>query len=488
MNFTQDQQAAFDKFIEFLDSTAKVFILNGYAGTGKTTMIKYFTEHLKSISFDYQLMAPTGRAAKVLRDKVGEAYTIHKTIYNYSDLQCLKTEAKDDSEKSYHFVFPVRMTCMEPILPKVAIIDESSMISDTASHHEFFSFGSGKLLSDLLQYAANVGIGKLVFVGDNAQLPPVTDNHSSALDPNYFKDLGTTVMTAEMKNVVRQTNESGILQTANEIRTLLKKPLKERSFFTIEPNGSDMIELDCSGIYDKYLEMFPKPKFGNGVIINYSNAQCYMSNSIIRERMYGNKCDVKEGDILLINNNNYHTFGKEIFNGDMARVIEVGAKEDAQIPVTRNGERKVVKLEFKHLTLLFPDSDIPIKCIVYYPLLFNRDAEITAWEQQALYIYFKIRNPKLKEGSEEFKDALKKDLYFNVLKVKFGYAITCHKAQGGEWDNVIVDYSMRTGTNDDMLRWCYTATTRAKERLYMLFPPQVTPFSKLKILVLPTNA
>ena len=477
------QKPLLNRIIDFIQSgSGDIFILKGYAGTGKTTMIKFIVEYLKSKSVEYQLMAPTGRAAKVLRDKIGEAYTIHKTIYNYNDLQCLKVDSKDESEKSFRYVFPVRIQSKEAEPPQVAIIDESSMISDCESHQEFFTFGSGCLLSDLLQYSKNVGIKKLIFVGDDAQLPPVTDNHSCALDQSYFESLGLQVESEEMTEVVRQSTDSGILKVASDIRSLLKKPLKERSFFSIESNGTDMLEVEYADVYDRYLDLYPKPEVGNGVFINFSNAQCNTSNSIIRERLFGENGDVRIGDILLINNNNYHTFDREIFNGDMAKVVEVGPKEEANVPVTRNGEKKTVHLEFKRLSLLFPDNDNPINCIVYYPLLYNPDADITAWEQQALYIYFKIRNPKFKEGSEEFKDALRHDLYFNVLKVKYGYSITCHKAQGGEWDNVFVDYSMRTGTNDDMLRWCYTATTRAKKQLFMLNPPQVTPFSKLKIL------
>ena len=475
---TSSQQSILEQIKSFLQADdGGIFILKGYAGTGKTTMVYFMVEYLRSQKLGFQLMAPTGRAAKVLRDKVGEAFTIHKTIYNYDDLQCLKIDAKDDSEKSFRYIFPVRMSPRNVENPYVAIVDESSMISDSETQQEFFTFGSGRLLTDLLQYAANVGIRKLIFVGDNAQLPPVTDNQSRALNPSYFEELGYAVQCVEMIEVVRQSADSGILAAANKIRNLLKKTRNGRSCFSIDPNGTDVIELEYGDVYDKYFELNPKQEIGSGVFINFTNQQCYTCNSIIRERLYGENSDVQIGDILLINNNNYHTFNREIFNGDMAKVVEVGNREVVKIPVMRDGVKKEVQLEFKQLTILFPDDDVPVKCMVYYPLLFNGDADITAWEQQALYIYFKIRNPKLKEGSEEYKDALKHDIYFNLLRVKFGYAITCHKAQGGEWDNVIVDYSMRIGTNDDILRWCYTATTRAKGKLYMVNPPHITPLS-----------
>ncbi|MBR5352490.1 MAG: AAA family ATPase [Bacteroidales bacterium] len=481
MTPTTSQKHILNQITDFLFSEeGDIFILKGYAGTGKTTMIRFVVDTLISKSVQYQLMAPTGRAAKVLRDKVGESYTIHKTIYNYIDLQCLQTDAKDDSEKSFRYVFPIRMKAMNNQIPTVAIVDESSMISDTETHQEFCTFGTGRLLSDLLQYTKNVGINKIIFVGDDAQLPPVSDNHSCALDASYFDSLGYSVMCVEMTDVIRQSGESGILETATTIRGLLRRSRKERTSFSIDSNGNDLIELPYDDEYDKYFELNPTRKIGGCVIINYTNQQCYRSNSIIRERMYGENCDVRTGDILLINNNNYHTFNREIYNGDMAEVVGVGGIETARISVKRGAERKDITLEFKKLTLQFPDDESPTQCMVYYPLLFNGDADITAWEQQALYINFKIRHPKLKEGSEEYKEALRHDLYFNVLKAKFGYSITCHKAQGGEWDCIIVDYSMRTGTSDDMLRWCYTATTRAKKQLYLLNPPQITPLSKFK--------
>lgn len=475
---TPTQQHVLDQIKSFLQSEGGgIFILKGYAGTGKTTMIKFIVEYLNSQKTKYQLMAPTGRAAKVLRDKVGSATTIHSAIYNYDDLQCLKANATDDSEKSFRYIFPIRLRTSDVDAPSVAIVDESSMISDTETQHEFFTFGSGRLLRDFLQYTINVGIRKVIFVGDDAQLPPVTDSCSNALKPSYFEEQGCSVQCVEMTEVVRQSANSGILSAANNIRTLLRKKRQERTNFAINPNGNDVLELNSDDLYDKYLELTPTPKIGGSVFINYTNQQCYTSNKIIRERMYGSNCDVMVGDIILINNNNYHTFNRGIFNGDMAIVVAVGGQESVTIPVKREGQRKDVSLVFKNLTLQFPDDESLVNCMVYYPLLFNGDADITAWEQQALYIYFKIRNSKLREGSEEYKAALQRDIYFNVLRVKFGYSITCHKAQGGEWDNVIVDYSMRVGTSDDMLRWCYTATTRAKKELYMVNPPQLTSLS-----------
>lgn len=484
MNMTPSpsQQSILTRLQDFISSDGGgIFILKGYAGTGKTTMIRFVVDYLRNQHYSYQLMAPTGRAAKVLRDKVGTGFTIHKTIYDFKDLQCIEGKLGDGSDSSFHYVFPVREKHLNDEDIRVAIVDEASMVSDNESHQEFYTFGTGRLLTDLLKYCVNFGIRKLIFVGDDAQLPPVSDNSSRALDSDYFASLGCSVEVAEMTEVVRQSSESGILSAASYMRTMLKRPRKERSQFELQTNGTDMIEISRDDIFDKYLELCPSPQVGNAVIVSFSNAQCYRNNAIIRERMYGENGGVRVGDVLLINNNNYNTFGREVFNGDMAQVVAVGGVELVKIPVIRNGESKEVELKFQHLSLQFPDDGRIINCVINHTLLFNESADLTVWEQQALYIYFKIRNSKLKEGSEEYKDALQHDMYFNMLKAKFGYAITCHKAQGGEWSKVFVDYTSRIGTSDDMIRWCYTATTRAKEQLYLINPPRVSPFTKFKV-------
>ncbi len=478
------QQQIFNKLTSFVEHPiGDVFILKGYAGTGKTTMIKRLVEYLDENHIPNMVMAPTGRAAKVLRDKMGKGITIHKGIYNYNDLKCIEVDSDDVSKKSFRYIFPVR----ESIGGKgneqcqVVIVDESSMISDKKVIGEFFTFGSGKLLSDLLEFANNEGTKKLIFVGDDAQLPPVTDNHSWALDESYFIERGYKVETATLTEVMRQSEGSGILNVASDIRGLLEQPVTNRNRFVIEKNGIDVEELAITNVIDKYLELYPIPEVGNGVIVNFSNVQCYQMNAAVRERLYGEKKEIQPGDILLINNNNYHTFSRTILNGDMAKVVSTGSVEyHSNIPVSINGKRTHVDLAFRRIELLFPDDDKSIECMILESQLNSKEGDLTAAQQRALYIDFCMRHPKLKDGSEEFKMALKNDLYFNALKVKYGYAITCHKAQGGEWDKVFVNYYYQCGLSDSMLRWCYTATTRAKKKLYIINAPHITACSKLK--------
>ena len=483
MPLTESQQPIFEQIVDFINSEEKkVFILKGYAGTGKTTMIKELVTFLDKQEVETIVMAPTGRAAKVLRDKVGRGVTIHKGIYDFDSLVCIEEETEDVSKKSFRCMFPVHKVMSKESRPfSVAIVDESSMISDTENHGEFFTFGSGRLLTDLLEYVTNTGIKKIIFVGDDAQLPPVTENESQALDPNYFVSRGMIVETATMTDVIRQDESSEILSIATEIRSLLSMDFRTRSNFSIEGTGDNVLSIQTEDAAEKYLELYPIPEVGNGVIITYSNAQCFYYNRAIRNRLYGDNADIRPGDVILINNNNYHTFGREIFNGDMAKVVYVGELEThPNIPVSKDKVKKHISLSFRNVELMFPGDERTIQCTILETLLNSKDSDISGDEQRALYIDFCMRHPKLKDGSEDFKLAIRNDRYFNALKVKYGYAITCHKAQGGEWETAFVDYYGRCGLSDSQLRWCYTATTRTKSKMFVINAPHISGFSKLK--------
>ncbi|MBR3432467.1 MAG: AAA family ATPase [Bacteroidaceae bacterium] len=474
---TPQQSDIFAQIKDFLSNESDIFVLRGYAGTGKTTLIGEICKYLKESSLLYSVLAPTGRAAKVLREKVGNGKSIHSEIYS-NELQCIIPEDGDDSKKSYRYIFPLIST---PNDTHTIIVDESSMISDMIQSNEFLQFGSGKLLSDLLKYFKTTGCRKLIFVGDEAQLPPVGDNHSRALDTEDLQSRGFRVESNELTEVIRQKSGSSILHESTKIRMLLQKPLKERDGFEINSNETDIIELSSLEKTNKYVSLYPQPELGNGVIILYSNKACFNANKQIRELMYGADADLQVGDVLLINNNNYRTFGREIYNGDMAKVTKVGDIEHRSVPVTIDGKKNYVELRYRDVELLFPKENGHqiISCKILMNLLESKERDISRWEMRALYIDFCIRHPKLREGSGEFKEVLIHDFYFNSLKVKYGYAITCHKAQGGEWDTVFVDYSGRIGLSDDALRWCYTATTRAKKTLYTINAPCITSFSDL---------
>jgi hypothetical protein len=491
INLTKDQSDAIEKLDTFLSSDERIFILQGYAGSGKTTLLKGFVEYLSSLQKQYQLMAPTGRAAKILRDKTGVGKTIHSTIYNLKLLEAINSDSEEVADHSLKYFFPIDLTNTDE---SILIVDEASMISSKESKNELFDFGTNILLDDLLTYAFSSNKNnKIIFVGDPAQLAPVGDNNSWALDLDYFRLLGYAGQMEELTQVMRQENNL-ILKNATEIREVLNT--EPRNELKLEFDTTSFVELANIDVIDNYVDLYPKPEIGDGVIISYSNAQCYHYNYAIREALYPNQKDILPGDLLLINNNNYHTYAAELYNGDIVKVVDRSEKvETLSAPVwsIKSGkkERLTISLDFRRITIRVPQYDGEIKCYIIETLLNSIDRDLTIDMTKALYINFVMRFnedqerreksglPKHKVGSEEFKQSLKADPYYNALRVKYGYAITCHKAQGGEWDKVFVDYSGRIGLFNDALRWSYTATTRAVKTLYAINPPHFTSFSKL---------
>lgn len=475
---TSSQQTAFEKIKDFLSNDSDIFVLKGYAGTGKTHLIKYITRYLDDSKMPYEVLAPTGRAAKVLRDRVGKGRTIHSCIFNF-DIICTNEDEEevDESANSYQLFFPIVEQKQDY---QIMIIDESSMISNVKTQNEYLTFGSGVLLNDLLQFTKVCGINKLIFVGDPAQLPPVMDPHSYALDPDYLSSLGHKVESVELTDVVRQEDNNAILAQATKLRDQLALPRKSRHNLSLDADGKDIIELQASALSDTFTDEFPVPEVGNGITVCFSNNRCFQVNQAIRSIIFPGEETVQVGDIVIINNNNYKSYGIQIFNGDMAKVTRVGEIElHPKVPVTIKGEKRHVDLAFRDIDLFFSKEDFTITCKVFDDLLHSGESDLSVWQMRAVYIDFILRYQHLKRGTPEFKEALMNDPYFNAVKVKFGYAVTCHKSQGGEWDTVFVDYSGRCGLSDDHLRWCYTATTRAKNRLFTINAPHITSFDRL---------
>ena len=490
LNLSAGQVSALTELEAFLAGSTQVFMLKGYAGSGKTTILKGLTEYLRSASKEFILMAPTGRAAKVLRDKTGHGVTIHKGIYNFKKLESINETSQDDADHSFHYYFPINDTGSAE---KIIIVDEASMVSSKESKNELFTFGTNILLNDLMTFAAlQTSKNKIIFVGDPAQLPPFGDNHSWALDKSFFDQLNISSQETEMKQVLRQGNNL-ILKNAELIRKTLEHP--KPSELTFDYDATSFIKILPDEIIGKYTEFFPIPEIGNGMVISFSNAQCYNYNIGIREKLFPNQKTIVAGDLVLINNNNYHTYGAELFNGDIAKVIAV--KSDvtslsAPVWCDENGRkvRKTITLVFREITIRIPTHNDDIVCKIIDSYLHSIARDLSISEMKALYINFMMRfneeqqsrkNAGLeyyKVGSEEFKLSLKSDPYFNALKVKFGYAITCHKAQGGEWDKVFVDYYGRVSLKNEPLRWCYTATTRGINTVYAINAPHFRKLGK----------
>ena len=484
LNLSQGQEAALTKLDAFLDSPVQVFMLKGYAGSGKTTILKGLVEYLNAVDKDFALMAPTGRAAKVIREKTGqEAFTIHKSIYSYEDL--VEIEEGD----SFYYYYKIRNNV--DVVGKIFIVDEASMLSDAKSEGEFFRFGSSRLLSDLISYTRvqqpNVN-SKIIFLGDPCQLPPVGDNSSKAFEANYLKDhFNISCEETEMKEVKRQGGDSGVFRAAEKIR----KSISTRFFnnFDLRSNGKDIINPTYETFLDTWQEA-ASPK----IIIASKNKTCLDLNLQIRERRFSNPdLPVQKSDIVIMGSNNYR---KGIFNGEFAVVNEVGDVTERTISLRG---KPPVTLYWRDIELVFPDTEIENK-IVKGKMLENflfGDNFLRPEETQALYVDFTNRHKELKPKTEEFKEAIMQDEYFNCLLMKYGYAVTCHKAQGGEWDNVftiwdndnlqgfncIIDAQRREGkTNINFYRWAYTAITRASKTLYTLNPPFFNYYSNMSLL------
>lgn len=474
MELTRQQQQVLDKIKQFMESDASVFILRGYAGTGKTTMVRQMADYISRLCV-VALMAPTGRAARVLRLKTGyEASTIHRAIYDKASLEVKKVSDIAESEFKLHF--PV--TSGDGRM--VAIIDEASMVCARTVRQELFEFGTDNLMNDLLTFVRPSFGGKVIFVGDPAQLPPVGDSVSKALNEDYFIARGLKVMTAELTEVHRQKGGSVILDNAMQIRDLLAD--KRRNRLVLAEKAGEVESLAVGRLFDKYFDTDGQTGPDGKIVICYSNKDAAGYNHVIRQKLYGEEMPpLKAGDILMVVQNNYSL---DRMNGEFIPVLQVGERmqQAAPVYVQEGGRkvRKVITLDFVRIQI--PDSqDSPVSCMLLLNLLNSGMASLSLDECRALYINFCMRHPHLKQGTQVFADELQSDPYYNCLKAKYGYAVTGHKCQGGEWNTVFVDYTGRTGLSDDCLRWAYTATTRARQTLYVANLPHITPFSKFRI-------
>ena len=475
MELTIQQNKVFEQIKAFLNSDASVFILRGYAGTGKTTMVKVIADYIEQTR-QLAMMAPTGRAARVLAMKTGHtATTIHKAIYSKAHVEPKKV--KNIAESEFKFVFSINNS--ENGGNIVAIVDEASMVCSRKIEHELFMFGTDNLMEDLLTFVRPNFGGKVIFVGDPAQLPPVGESVSNALRAEYFKEKGLKVIEAELTEVLRQKDDSVILKNAMMIRDLLKKDKRNQLVF--EEQKDDVETVPSEQFLDKYLNYRKESGKHDSVIICYSNKSANRYNRDIRKSLYGGDVPLQENDILLITQNNYRL---DRMNGEFVPVLSIGERTQQSAPVYAQiggkKERIVITLNFIKVTVPNGDGN-PIPCMLLEDLLTSDTATISIDENRALYINFCMRNPNLKQGTESFAEALLNDEYYNAIRAKYGYAVTGHKCQGGEWGKVFVDYTGRTGLDDDSLRWAYTATTRAQKTLYVTNLPHITPFSKFRI-------
>ena len=484
---TNSQERAIKEIEEFLnDPFKKVHILRGYSGTGKTHLIKGLTNYFDKAEKNYFLIAPTGKATRVIQAKTKKsAQTIHKCIY---ELKYLK-----DEENSYKMYFHHDEAISRPS-NSIFIVDEASMIGDNFSMQEYYRFGSGKLLSDLIEFT-NIHDpkfnNKIILIGDSMQLPPVGMQTSPALSKDYLeKTFNLKVESSELTDVVRQEKESGILKNATMIRNYIQSSSAE--FMKLDFNYDDMEQIEQSQVFKDYLSQ-PKE---SSIIVAYSNKTVDTYNDKIREKLFPLKKYITSGDVVMAIANN-SKLPMEVNNGDFGRIVDVNEDyeiRNVQISKKINEEEITVNvpLVFRTVEIDFSDTSeksSPFKALIFENILYRSliyantefeqiissyglsDSDIDRMEKQALYIDVvnRARKMGIKPNSKEFQKFIFEDIYFNSLKIKFGYAITCHKSQGSEWKNVYLDAKTFTNTaSKDYLRWLYTAITRASKKVYMI--------------------
>lgn len=419
-----------------------IMVINGYAGTGKTSAVSAVINALTKRRFRCVLMAPTGRAAKVLSQISGKsAQTIHKGIY--------RQKGVGDNGWGQFSLAPNKFK------HTLFVVDEASLIGVDAS--SLANFGSGDLLSDLVQYVRNGDDCRLLLVGDSAQLPPVGMDESPALDRNCMDVFGG-VSYLSLNTVVRQAEGSGILQNATALRTDLdagRLAIRTEGFADVERIGGGELIDALNSAYSEFGE-------DETIVICRSNKKAVRYNLGIRSMVDFKEEKLLRGDKLMIVKNCYQFLDEEspmgyIANGDVARLERIGNFED------RYG------LHFASATLTFPDyDDERIVAKVLLDTLESDSASLTSQQQSALYEGVNEDYSHIKSKKRRYEQ-VREDAYYNALQLKYAQAITCHKAQGGQWDCVFIDCPFWEDemTRDD-LKWMYTALTRAKKKVYLV--------------------
>lgn len=445
-NREQNQLIAALSFFCMEPIADSVMLINGYAGTGKTSLTGALVKALSSMHKKTVLLAPTGRAAKVFSEYSGHsAYTIHRKIYR---------------QKSYSPEYGNFQLSENKHIDTFFIVDEASMIPNASM--EGTVFGTGNLLDDLVHYVYSGARCHLILLGDKAQLPPVGFSESPALSVEQLQSYGLKVCEQVLTQTARQSEESGILHNATLLRRnmtsstgLIRPDLQLDDFADIETISGEYLS-------EKISDCYGRDGMGETIIITRSNKRATMYNAGIRNQILYREDELVSGDMLLVAKNNY--FWSEqyeeidfIANGDVARVVRV------------RGSFKRYGFRFADVTLEFPDhNNVEIDVKVILDGLFSDSPALSREQNEKLFnaIYFELEGDK----RARFK-ALKQNEYFNALQVKYAYTVTCHKAQGGQWKNVFIDMGYipeEVLTTMDYYRWLYTAITRARTQVYLI--------------------
>ena len=430
----------------------KVFILRGYAGTGKTSVMSALVRALDGLKQPCVLLAPTGRAAKVLSKYSGfPAYTIHKKIYRQRQLGQEAFSLSDNLHVRTLF-----------------IVDEASMLSGTRDN---MTFGSGCLIDDLVKYVYNGHGCSLLLLGDDAQLPPVGSPNSPALVPEFMAQYNLHVTTYALTQVARQALDSGILAEATKIREeqAYPNPLPEGKGFQIQPNGLDIVKVPGEEVIETLEHSWRTVGAEETLIIARSNKMTNLYNQGVRAHVLWKEDELSNGDRVMISKNNYF-WAQEykdlefLANGDMLEIQRL------------TNVHELYGFHFAKAELKSVDYDWEIEALVWLDTLTTDSPEANYQLQKELFTRIAEDFPEIRNKKDLVK-AVYESPYYNALQIRYAYAVTCHKAQGGQWKHVYIDTS---GIGEDQqrmsdaverreyLRWLYTAVTRATEKIYLL--------------------
>ena len=422
----------------------KCFVLKGYAGTGKTSVVSALVRALEKLQQPCVLLAPTGRAAKVLARYSGyPAFTIHKWIYR-----------QDSALKETYSIAENKFT------NTLYIIDEASMISARRDNDQF---GTGSLLDDLIRYVYSGTGCSMLLLGDEAQLPPVGNTDSPALQPDFLRGYQLNVSTFSLKQVARQALDSGILRNATALRMQLAENLAVNPLVKME-ESSDLRYIKPNEVQDLIERSYAETGNEETIILTRSNKRTNRYNQGVRASILYKEDLVSNGDRLMISRNNYF-WAKDyenlpfLANGDMVEIVRL-----------RN-ERELYGFKFADASLRLVDYDWEIDAVIWIDTLFTDSPEDSYKLQRKLYERIAEDYPEIRD-KRELNKLIRENEYYNALQIRFAYAVTCHKAQGGQWKHVFIDpwpiQAEDSNPTHEDLRWLYTALTRATEKVFLL--------------------
>ncbi|MDQ3843234.1 MAG: DEAD/DEAH box helicase [Bacteroidota bacterium] len=456
----EEQKEVFKTLQKFLEHpAADTFVLKGYAGTGKTFLMQYLGRWLKEKDQNFSFLASTGRAATVLRGKTGfPAKTVHSELYHFSKVDGVDETIPVDAPIDEYGQMTLQFLLRQPDEDKlVYIVDEASMLSSELSEGTSYAiFGSGVLLRDFFDI---IGNNKVIFVGDPCQLPPVGQAFSPALDTTWLAQQGRTAVSVTLEKIVRHDAGNDILKLAAAIRNMGLQQILPR-YPKLPANRLNNVKLHPSQevLFKKYVTTYKAAGTNGTLAIARSNRMVNEINRAMRRELYGvMDKPLQVGDVLLVTQNNYAV---PLTNGDFVVVCALGE------------ERLQANLLFRSVRIKAVASDIEYELLLSLDILYGRLGNFTKEQMKALMVDFnrRMRRKGVLPNTEKYKTEMKKDDYLNCIRATYGYAVTCHKAQGGEWNDVclFLEKSMYSMPRPELCKWWYTAVTRAKEELHLV--------------------